>query len=356
MKLFELLIRSVDKALFLQSDRGFFPAGHNGPRHDPETPVRNTSHWLISILRVFEITGEQKYYQAAQNAANYLLSLEARPYGFTFFHRNKKSKSKCNGLIGQAWTIFALAYAAGKLGRPELLSLAEEVFLLHPFDEKKGLWQIREIDGTIMQIGATFNHQLWFAATGALLANGNSKIKSQIECFMENLNMNFDIYSSGLIVHSIHHRAFCLKEVVYHYFKKVTENDENKKAKYQAIGYHQFSLYAFALLKKIYPAHKLWDSVKLRKAVNYLLSPEYKVAIENNRFGFPYNVAGIEAAFVLSIFVNDSIKIQEEWVREQFVRCYDFKNDMMQLSTDDPITLAARIYEVTFLPELEVRV
>ena len=219
MKLSELLIRSVDNALLLQSDSGSFPAGHNGPYCDRETPVRNTSHWLITFLKVFKITDNQKYYEAAQKAVNYLLSLEARPYEFTFFHRMNPHKNKCNSLIGQAWTIQALVTAAEKLNRPELFDLSASIFLLHPFDEKRRLWRIREIDGRVLSLDMTFNHQLWFAAAGALLANINSEIKYQIEYFMENLNMNFNIYSLGLIIHSISHRTFYLREA-YNYLKK----------------------------------------------------------------------------------------------------------------------------------------
>ena len=78
-------------------------------------------------------------------------------------------KDFCNGLIGQSWSIEALMYAANYFDIPKILKIAKEVFLLHPFDEKSGLWRRTEVNGSFLSVDETFNHQLWFAASGSLI-------------------------------------------------------------------------------------------------------------------------------------------------------------------------------------------
>ena len=57
-------------------------------------------------------TSEEKFKKAALACTEYLSGQKARPYGKTFCHRKSDSKDKCNGLIGQAWSIEAIAIAS----------------------------------------------------------------------------------------------------------------------------------------------------------------------------------------------------------------------------------------------------
>jgi len=77
--LYECLTKSAIKALSLQQKDGSMPAGHNGPYNDLETPVRNTGHWLMTFLKVYEITKEIRFLNAATKALCYLLSKQVRP-------------------------------------------------------------------------------------------------------------------------------------------------------------------------------------------------------------------------------------------------------------------------------------
>ena len=79
----------------------YLQPGHNGPYNDPETPVRNYGHWLITFSKCFEVTGEQKYLDKINELADYIILKESRPFGFSFHHRSKEGKDKCNGLVGQ---------------------------------------------------------------------------------------------------------------------------------------------------------------------------------------------------------------------------------------------------------------
>ncbi len=56
MLLSNIIQQSSKAALQIQSDDGSFPPGHNGPYHDQETPVRNTAHWLFTMLKACEIS------------------------------------------------------------------------------------------------------------------------------------------------------------------------------------------------------------------------------------------------------------------------------------------------------------
>ena len=47
----ELFTNSAKRGLAIQKKDGSIPAGFNGPYHDTETPVRNTSHYLMLFLR-----------------------------------------------------------------------------------------------------------------------------------------------------------------------------------------------------------------------------------------------------------------------------------------------------------------
>ena len=51
MKLYDIIVDSSEKALMKISNH-HMPPGHDGPHFDVETPVRNTSHWLLTYLHV----------------------------------------------------------------------------------------------------------------------------------------------------------------------------------------------------------------------------------------------------------------------------------------------------------------
>jgi len=203
--LHDTLFQAASVALDEQdSATGAMPAGHNGPWGDPETPVRNTGHWAITFLECYERTGEDRFREAAEDAVSYLLRPEARPGGATFHHRQSTDKDRCNGLIGQAWTIEALVVAADGFDRPDLIELAEEVFLTHPFEEDLAAWHPVELDGTVQPIDMTFNHQLWFAAAGGLLADhpkSGDAVDRQVRRYLDELEANLNVMDNGLVYH-----------------------------------------------------------------------------------------------------------------------------------------------------------
>lgn len=357
MRLYELLYQSTNSAIsLLNSETGAMPAGHNGPYFDPETPVRNTAHWLLTFLKVYQISGQKKFKEAAQHAAHYLTSDVARPMRATFWHRKNPKKDTCNGLIGQAWTLEALTIAAKALEIPKLASLAEEVFLLHPFDEQVCLWQRVSVDGSYLPFDLTFNHQLWFAAVGSLLSPyaSSNDVADRVNAFMNQLLSHLTIYSSGLIQHPLtleHSWRYRAKNLL----SRLQQSKHTKDyLKVKAIGYHAFNLYAFALLKSKYPDHAFWDSSKFKYVWRYAQSENYKFSLAENPYGYPYNPPGFEMPFALATFGKDNQADQQWWLSEQIKRCYNFDTHSMSLATQDPVTHAARLYEATRLPDLEI--
>lgn len=392
MKLYDILERSAQVAVEEQRDDGSLPSGHNGPYHDSETPVRNTSHWLITFLKVYEITGDETYRKAALQASDYLRSPEARPHGVTFHHREVENKNSCNSLIGQAWSIEALAMAAMKSTHKasESVRIAEDVFLLHPFDWELALWKQVEIDGTVLPFDATFNHQLWFAAAGALLTQFTTvspKIDERVTRFLDELNNTIQIYPDGLIKHSLdpdpsvdkylhmilhdrYARLFVMAVVrrfslVDNRIVRTVLNKPyipirrapltGKEIRRKAMGYHSFNLYALALLYKRYPEHPFWESETFRKIWEYARSDAYREGLDGNSYGYPYNPPGFEIPFALEVFGDDSkTESQEWWLSSQLQRCYDPQTHQLSRNTEDPVTLTARLYQATRLPNIDV--
>ena len=110
MKIIDLLVTLIENVI--REPGKYLIPGHNGPYNDPETSVRNYGHWLITFSKCFELTGKQIYLEKVREFAEYLISKESHPFGFSFHHRLTGGKDKCNGLIGQAWRVGALCCAA----------------------------------------------------------------------------------------------------------------------------------------------------------------------------------------------------------------------------------------------------
>ena len=371
MILSDFLIFLSDQSLV--NSRLYFQPGHNGPYNDSETPVRNKGHWLIIFSKCFELTGKQIYLDTVRKLAEYLVSKESRPYGYSFHHRLKEVKDKCNGLIGQAWTFAALAHASLVTENPKFAELAEEVFFQHRFNPECGLWNRMEIDGNIESIDSTFNHQLWFAACASILISSRrNEIYRRIISFLDALSENLTVLDNGLICHPIENQLrgnkFDLSQISN--LKKLKNNvfqimgirnsknydqikDKNDRMIYKSIGYHQFNIYAFAMLKETIPEHSFWQSPEFGRSVDYLLSDEFKNGISDNIYGFPYNPPGFEIPYSLSVLTDMSeselVEISSWWVNEQFKRCYNPKTRMMDRNTEDSLTHTARIYELANL-------
>lgn len=359
---------AVDHLSTIRSD-GSMPAGHNGLYQDDETSVRNTSHWLLTFSSLYRRTNDDRFKDAAEHTVSYLTSTDARPASETFFHRETPNKDRCNGLIGQAWTIEALTAASSVFERTELANLAEEVFLLHPQDQKTGLWKRVEVDGETLPFDATFNHQLWFAAAGGLLASLPSttdQIDEQVRRFLDEIEANLRLYPSGLIFHPL--KPPISTKRLLHLVRADERNrigitfltssvplqSRRQELKWKAIGYHSFNLYAFALLKREYPNHDFWKTSKWKRALEYVTTSEYRDTIWENEYGSPYNPVGFEVPFAMQVFGIGTDEERRRLITEQLERHYNKDTKRMDRNTPDIETLTARIYQATRLDDISL--
>ncbi len=138
--------------------------GHNGPRSVPETPVRNTAHWINLLAWAYQQTGQVRFAQLGTQLADFLLSHEARPQGYAYKNFVNDSANAGNGLVGQAWVMEGLISATHAFGKQEYLESAQELFHQHQFDAQLGLWRILHVDGSIGSAHATLNQQIWDAS------------------------------------------------------------------------------------------------------------------------------------------------------------------------------------------------
>lgn len=337
----QIFLAIASAAIERQNADGSMPSGHNGPHRDPETPIRNTAHFVIIFTRAGELSGDPSYLQSAERCLNYLLDNNPYRREFNFRHRSNPNKDECNGLIGPAWTIEALLHAHKELNRSDALDLASELFWLHPFDEDKGIWQRVEPDGRVLSVDATFNHQLWFAACSSQMCAGSVEIKNRIHHFLEMLKSNWAIANNGRIIHPLWLPKRRLREVLKRQIKKPYR--ENCIAR--EVGYHAFNLYAFAMLKESgieFPPHV---DKKLKRALDYLDTREFLNVIEGNAYSFSYNPPGWELPYALVTLKGVSANECKNWIIRQLLHSYDKEERMMSLRNQDPNTHTARIYE-----------
>jgi len=346
-KLKEILMQSADVALGKQEVNGAFPSGHNGPYFDQETAVRCTAHFLFLLASVYEETGLEKYKKACFSAIDYLKSTEARPYSSTFYCRNTQGKDKCNGLVGQAWIIEALVKAAQVFDRTDCYQIAEEVFLLHPWNTGCSIWSRVEIDGNILPIDKTFNHQLWFAMSAAMLTK-TPLAQERAKCFLNNIAMRVETYSDDVIFHKsqlgklLNYRHLGFRVCLNQFKKKIIKN--NMEQVYgKSVGYHGFNLYAFAMLKTLFPEEPIWDGPLINQLLSACERSKFMDTLTSSEYGYFYNFSGLEIAFSYEVFLNDS-ESARMWINRQFEHAGEEKSLTLTKNVADVNTALARIY------------
>lgn len=349
----EIINQETQKAIDQQNDDGSFLNGHNGPYFDNETPVRNTSHWLFTLCSLYERYGDIKYSIAANKAVDYLLSKKARPMNASFWCRTNPKKDFCNGLIGQAWVLEALIKAYEVLKRQECYDIAEEVYLMHPWDNNNKIWHRLNVDGSYGGHDGTFNHQLWFGAVTGFLNNTEDAIIRSKE-FFEYVVPKLGLYNNGVIFHNtplIRYKFKSNKPTdILRYLFQLSETTKQKKIFWsKSIGYHGFNLYALCLYKYKYPDHLFWESKMFRKILSAIGNKKFIKQQGNNKYSYPYNPTGIELAFVLETFKPDEYDSALWWLKEQCNQTLEPGYSIMTNHSNDKITSQARIYEATRL-------
>jgi hypothetical protein len=106
------------------------------------------------------------------------------------------------------------------------------------------------------------------------------------------------------------------------------------------------------------PGHPIWTSSKFARVLGFVHTQRFESSFFNP-FGGPYNPVGLETACASETFAGRAgleAAASGAWIGRQLDLFYDGSTDLMTRDTSDPNTLAARIYEVTRLTDLETDV
>lgn len=353
--------------------RGCAIEGNNGPYLYTDTPVRNTAHWLIIYCFLWKKTKDERYRRIALDFADYLVKMELETVSGAIECMNGEKFDHLNGLIGQAWVIEALIYAANVFNNRAFYEAAKRIYFSQSFIKETCLWKRVEINGTILDYDFTVNHQVWFAIAGCMLNayEKDAEIESQVNSFMkELLNKHFRIYHNGLIRHYLNierpNSSISFKSMVKKTIKdslvmmrKVDPNRYDSKS--QEKGYHIFELYGYAILKSFMPKDPLFSSEKFRKALDYGLAIDKLNKVLNidkiisgksycqmNKYAYGYNSPAFELPYIFLIFshyddykkelIDSMFNIQKKLV-------LNYKSGELDRNNFDSETLTARLYE-----------
>jgi len=373
IRLTEIIELSARAALRLQGRDGAMPAGHNGPWHDPETPVRATAHWALVFYEAYSRSRRQGFLDAAIRACDYLIAKENRPSGATFACRlPKEGKTRCNGLIGQAWAVEPLILIGGALQAPEYLRVAENVLSLHPYDRRGHGWRVVEFDGQIKGVDRTYNHQVWFCAMTWLFerihGDRNSALSAAARDFSMRLGRMTRLTNRSYFAHvALRSPVARLRDAATWL---LTGGHRRRLGPvfpqdYLSVGYHSFVLYGLGLMRDHLPIGEgpipTGLGEMIGRGIGIAGGHLWRLSPDENVFAFGYNPTGIEMAYALVMFPDlapgdaASGPGAEEWLARQVANHFDSSTGLMDRAAPDPIALAARIYEAIRLPDWEIR-
>jgi hypothetical protein len=350
-RLREILLETASKGLAMQTHTGAMPAGHNGPYHHPETPMRNTAHWAILFARAWELSDHWTYYTAGEQALDYLLATFQSTGHAAIPCRIHQRKDATNGVMGPAWIIEALVESGRRLSRPDAIGAAATLFSAHPYRWREGAWQRLGPEGRPKGFDWTFNHQLWFCAVGALLVRaGHEQAAPSVRDFIGRLGRRLRLTTAGRIEHAnngfIDGGPWTLTHAAARsvYFRLHTAAMRDK-----SLGYHCFNTYALALIHQALPDCRVFEKTAITRALAYLYSEEFWESVGESTYGFPYNPSGLEAAFTLDLACPGRPADADRWIERQIAATYDPYAQALVQGTADPATARARTYEAARL-------
>ncbi|QGX96472.1 hypothetical protein EI982_17650 [Haloplanus rallus] len=336
-----LIEESATRGVDLQRSDGAFPSGQNGALAERLTPVRATAHWLLTLIKAHEISSNEAFAVAADKAIEFLLDTEFRPNQYTYYARTVQGKDKCNGVIGQAAPIRALAYAGMKLNRPELIEKSREVFSLHPFSKRLGLWERVETDGTLLSYDRTLNHQLIFAAAGATLSSGDG-VSELIGVFLRRLKSNIGLHPSGVIRHYVNPSLQDATSVavdssrhwkmIWNWIISKYHNYSNNMLK-KEIGYLPVNAYALAELRRQFPEHSIWSHDKIETIIQGIKRDSESIEWDTYEQGsmVPY----IHLAYALLFLCRDSFQKASDLLKKGIRQHYNSETGLLNKDTAD---------------------
>lgn len=327
---------------FIRSKR--MRAGANGSYGDPETPLRNTAHWLYSFCRSYVTSGDGIFKEAAELSSGQLRDAISLFNGSVNV-RLSSTKDSSNGVLGQAHLIEGLWCAWTSLGdnlaRDVALSLADR----HPFDHRNKCWHRISPTGKAMSPDFTFNHQLYYAAVIAFLREDSSHASSTLNCFLAGLDDTFLIYADGFVKHNIPNRS-TPSSLAKHFVAEAKRTRFGSKRS-KEYNYHTYNMYAFALLQEAGVQLPAGSQDRWSRAATLLKSEALTKRTSRASWGGPL-ASGSEticADFAYFSRLNDD-ESHEAYLRKSadFLKFHAGPNLDYTLFSPDPHTQAARLY------------
>lgn len=351
-QLIDRMLKIGNYGLSIQSSDGSMPSGRNGPHQHRMTPVRNTGHWSVLFSKLYLQTGDSRWEEATRKSIDLIIDKKYHPLKGAFWERKEAYRSSTNGLIGQAWTLEAIHSAGAALNETRYLEVAERVVKLHPFDWERYLWQEIDLAGVPQDVGATLNQQIWFTAQALTILPDKEK-KEEATAFLDHLPENSRIRKSGLFYTGIYFPSRGRFQKMGQLRKAVKQSLKADNRLEIDAGYHIFTLLGLALLSRQLPAHPYFQRRDVVKSLCYAFSKEYEELLEDNRYGYPYNVPGLELPIVWETFENlipkDSIELTVNAFKKQLREYYSYTDKPRGVPVCDADTLMARFYEITRL-------
>ncbi|MBN2142793.1 hypothetical protein JW711_05690 [Candidatus Woesearchaeota archaeon] len=351
-----IMVKNADRALKIQLKDGSFPAGHNGPWKNKDTPVRITAHQTLVLLETYKMTKQPRYKLGAMKSAKYLIDSFERHGGHAFrCCESSRKEIEVNGLIGQAWAVEALLAAGSVLKSKEALRTAETVLQNHCFDTNLGLWNMHSKEGESLGINHSMNQQVWFALMHlrAGRALKNKTLLKRYSMFMDRLPRT--IRRSGKIMDMWIDENVLIGQPHQYLLRKVQRIRKRKQLWEESIGYLSFTLLGLALIRKEDPQGNVWRDDRIIKLIANSLEEANKKhlpAESMNRFMFRYNMTGFEMACAIGAFTNRSTEdksLESAWINKQLDLHLDRRTGLLDVKVSDKRTVPPRIYEASYL-------
>ncbi|TVQ80522.1 MAG: hypothetical protein EA369_02250 [Bradymonadales bacterium] len=325
--------------------------GRNGPYDDPETPLRNTSHWLALNSILYKISGDTALRDRALWLCEYLLNDKAHLGPNAYVYRQKAGKDSCNGVIGPAWHAEGLGKAGTYLGLNECTTLAKSILARLQFNSLEGAWHRQEAETGQGHVDFTYNHQSWFAAIKAELDGPSPDVSAFLDT---SLARSFRTHTTGLASHLFYSntsrglRARAIFELGQWKNPKHFETRE--------IGYHLFVMHSLTRLSLVYPDHPLFKSDKFTKAISYIDDERFFESLTTNKYAYPYNSPAYEAPLILLVWRKHFKSLDPDQTIKRLLGYLDeyyspWSSKPSPQKIPDPVTLFSRVYELAICLE-----
>lgn len=238
----DVLLVEAERLLSQQHQDGSMPSGRNGSYADPETPVRCTSHAVVSWGYAYRFTRDDRFLGAARKALGYLFEVMARSPGCVVV-RLAEGKDQSNGVLGQAFVIEALHSGWSVFGIERARELGLELIRRHTFNRGYGCWNRVSPSGEVLTPDMTFNHQLYFAAVIALFRHDAAFVGEQVDEFIRGWKRTLQVRTDGRVVHDMP-GPLSIRATIRGFLKRREDNEKLNKE----LDYHLYNCYAFSLL------------------------------------------------------------------------------------------------------------